>query len=114
MEHSQVSIAPGKIVSQLHTNFMALVGACIFVLVGMLSSERLWWALLPPALYFGIHLVEGETLTRCCLRGVSKTRRCISLRQKHERFVRGPRVCSILLRHRVTARLAYPQNVRFG
>ena len=23
----------------------------------------LWCALLPPALYFGIHLVEGETLT---------------------------------------------------
>ena len=38
-------------------------GVCIFVLVGMLSFESLWWALLPPALYFGIHLVEGETLT---------------------------------------------------
>jgi predicted PurR-regulated permease PerM len=38
-------------------------GICIFVLVGMLSFESLWWALLPPALYFGIHLVEGETLT---------------------------------------------------
>ena len=40
-----------------------LFGVCIFVLVGMLSFESLWWALLPPALYFGIHLVEGETLT---------------------------------------------------
>jgi predicted PurR-regulated permease PerM len=40
-----------------------LFGTCIFVLVGMLSFESLWWALLPPALYFGIHLVEGETLT---------------------------------------------------
>jgi predicted PurR-regulated permease PerM len=29
----------------------------------MLSFESLWWALLPPVLYFGIHLVEGETLT---------------------------------------------------
>jgi hypothetical protein len=29
----------------------------------MLSFESLWWALFPPALYFGIHLVEGETLT---------------------------------------------------
>ena len=29
----------------------------------MLSFDSLWWALLPPALYFGIHLVEGETLT---------------------------------------------------
>ncbi|MCW1988733.1 putative PurR-regulated permease PerM [Bradyrhizobium diazoefficiens] len=38
-------------------------GICIFVLVGMLSFESLWWALLPPALYFGIHLIEGETLT---------------------------------------------------
>ncbi|MDA9494802.1 AI-2E family transporter [Bradyrhizobium sp. CCBAU 11361] len=40
-----------------------LFGVCIFVLVGMLSFESLWWALLPPALYLGIHLVEGETLT---------------------------------------------------
>jgi len=38
-------------------------GICIFVLVGMLSFESLWWALLPPALYLGIHLIEGETLT---------------------------------------------------
>lgn len=40
-----------------------LLGTVIFLLVGMLSFDRLWWALLPPALYFGIHLVEGETLT---------------------------------------------------
>jgi predicted PurR-regulated permease PerM len=40
-----------------------LFGTCIFVLVGMLSFESLGWALIPPALYFGIHLVEGETLT---------------------------------------------------
>ncbi|WP_420738206.1 AI-2E family transporter [Bradyrhizobium japonicum] len=40
-----------------------LFGVCIFVLVGMLSFDSLWWALLPPALYFGIHLVEGETVT---------------------------------------------------
>jgi predicted PurR-regulated permease PerM len=40
-----------------------LFGVGIFVLVGMLSLESLWWALLPPVLYFGIHLVEGETLT---------------------------------------------------
>ena len=38
-------------------------GICIFVLVGMLSFDGLGWALLPPALYFGIHLVEGESLT---------------------------------------------------
>src|ERR1700736_1751339 len=40
-----------------------LFGVCIFVLVGLLSFESLWWALLPPAIYLGIHLVEGETLT---------------------------------------------------
>src|ERR1700674_744585 len=40
-----------------------LLGIVIFVLVGMLSFESLWWALLPPALYLGIHLIEGETLT---------------------------------------------------
>jgi predicted PurR-regulated permease PerM len=40
-----------------------LFGVCIFVLVGLLSFESVWWALLPPALYLGIHLVEGETLT---------------------------------------------------
>jgi predicted PurR-regulated permease PerM len=40
-----------------------LLGTVIFLLVGMLSFDSLWWALLPPALYFGIHLLEGETLT---------------------------------------------------
>jgi len=40
-----------------------LVGSCIFVLAGMLSFDGLWWALLPPALYASIHLLEGETLT---------------------------------------------------
>ena len=40
-----------------------LFGVCIFVLVGLLSFESLWWALLPPAIYLGIHLVEGETVT---------------------------------------------------
>ena len=40
-----------------------LFGVCIFALVGMLSFESIWWALLPPVLYFGIHLVEGERLT---------------------------------------------------
>jgi predicted PurR-regulated permease PerM len=41
----------------------AFSGPCIFVLAGMLSFDSLWLALLPPVLYFGIHLVEGETLT---------------------------------------------------
>ncbi|NPU67198.1 AI-2E family transporter [Bradyrhizobium sp. 83012] len=40
-----------------------LLGTVMFLLVGMLSSESLWWALLPAAIYFGIHLAEGETLT---------------------------------------------------
>jgi predicted PurR-regulated permease PerM len=40
-----------------------LLGIGIFLLAGMLSFDSLWWALLPPALYFCIHLVEGETLT---------------------------------------------------
>jgi predicted PurR-regulated permease PerM len=40
-----------------------LFGIAIFVLAGMLSFDSLWSALLPAALYFGIHLAEGETLT---------------------------------------------------
>jgi predicted PurR-regulated permease PerM len=40
-----------------------LFGTVIFLLAGMLSFDSFWWALLPPALYFGIHLAEGETLT---------------------------------------------------
>jgi predicted PurR-regulated permease PerM len=40
-----------------------LFGIGIFLLAGMLSFDSLWSALLPPALYFGIHLAEGETLT---------------------------------------------------
>ena len=30
---------------------------------GLLTFDTLLWALLPPGLYLGIHLVEGETLT---------------------------------------------------
>jgi predicted PurR-regulated permease PerM len=40
-----------------------LVGTGIFVLAGMLVFDSLWRALLPSALYFAIHLIEGETLT---------------------------------------------------
>ena len=40
-----------------------LFGTGIFLLAGMLSFDSLGWALLPPALYFGIHLIEGEALT---------------------------------------------------
>jgi predicted PurR-regulated permease PerM len=40
-----------------------LFGTFIFLLAGLLSFDTLLWALLPPGLYLGIHLVEGETLT---------------------------------------------------
>lgn len=40
-----------------------LLGIVIFLLAGLLTFDGLWGALLPPALYFGIHLVEGEWLT---------------------------------------------------
>jgi len=40
-----------------------LLGIAIFILAGLLSFETLWQALLPAALFFGIHLIEGETLT---------------------------------------------------
>jgi predicted PurR-regulated permease PerM len=55
--------APRPSYSTISQFWGPLFGVCIFVLVGMLSFESLWWALLPPVLYFGIHLVEGETLT---------------------------------------------------
>jgi predicted PurR-regulated permease PerM len=35
----------------------------IFLLAGMLTHDTLWQALLPAGLYFGFHLIEGETLT---------------------------------------------------
>jgi predicted PurR-regulated permease PerM len=40
-----------------------LFGTVIFLLAGMLVFDDLWWSLLPPALYFVIHLIEGETVT---------------------------------------------------
>jgi predicted PurR-regulated permease PerM len=40
-----------------------LFGTVIFLLTGMLSFDSLWGSLLPSALYFGIHLLEGEALT---------------------------------------------------
>jgi predicted PurR-regulated permease PerM len=38
-------------------------GVLIFLLAGMLTHDTLWQALLPAGLYFGFHLIEGETLT---------------------------------------------------
>ena len=39
------------------------LGVVIFLLAGLLTIDTLWLALLPAGLYFGIHLIEGETLT---------------------------------------------------
>ena len=38
-------------------------GVVIFLVAGLLSFDTLWQAALPAALYLGIHIVEGETLT---------------------------------------------------
>ena len=40
-----------------------LAGALIFLLAGALIADTVWWMLLPAALYVGIHLAEGETIT---------------------------------------------------
>lgn len=40
-----------------------LLGVLIFLLAGALVAETVWLMLLPAGLYFGIHLVEGETIT---------------------------------------------------
>ena len=39
------------------------LGVMIFLLAGLLTHDTLWQALLPAGLYFGFHLIEGETLT---------------------------------------------------
>ena len=39
------------------------LGVLIFLLAGLLTHDPLWQALLPAGLYFGIHLIEGETIT---------------------------------------------------
>jgi predicted PurR-regulated permease PerM len=39
------------------------LGVLIFLLAGLLTHDMLWQALLPAGLYFGFHLIEGETLT---------------------------------------------------
>lgn len=40
-----------------------MVASVVFLLAGLLSVETLWLALLPVALYFAVHLAEGETIT---------------------------------------------------
>ena len=38
-------------------------GVLIFLVVGLLSIDELWLAMMPAALYLGIHVIEGETIT---------------------------------------------------
>jgi predicted PurR-regulated permease PerM len=40
-----------------------MAGLVTFALVGLLTADTFWLALLPAALYLAIHLVEGETIT---------------------------------------------------
>jgi predicted PurR-regulated permease PerM len=40
-----------------------LIGVVIFLLVGLLSVDSLWLALLPAGLYLAVHIIEGETVT---------------------------------------------------
>jgi predicted PurR-regulated permease PerM len=40
-----------------------LTGVCLFFIVGLLTFDALWQAVLPPAAYFGIHAIEGEWAT---------------------------------------------------
>jgi predicted PurR-regulated permease PerM len=39
------------------------LGVLIFLLTGLLTHDTLWQALLPAGLYFGFHIVEGQTVT---------------------------------------------------
>jgi predicted PurR-regulated permease PerM len=39
------------------------LGVMIFLFAGLLTHDILWQALLPAGLYFGFHLIEGETVT---------------------------------------------------
>jgi predicted PurR-regulated permease PerM len=40
-----------------------LTGVALFFLVGLLNFDTLWLALLPPAAYLAIHVIEGEWVT---------------------------------------------------
>jgi predicted PurR-regulated permease PerM len=40
-----------------------MIGVMVFLTAGLLTIDTLWVALLPAALYLGIHIVEGETVT---------------------------------------------------
>jgi predicted PurR-regulated permease PerM len=43
-------------------------GIILFLAVGLISMGPVWAALLPAALYFAIHVLEGEIVSRCCWR----------------------------------------------
>lgn len=40
-----------------------MIGVVIFFLAGLLAIDTLWIAFMPAALYLGIHILEGETVT---------------------------------------------------
>jgi predicted PurR-regulated permease PerM len=40
-----------------------LIGVVTFLLAGLLTIDTLWLACMPAALYLGIHVTEGETIT---------------------------------------------------
>jgi predicted PurR-regulated permease PerM len=40
-----------------------LTGVAVFFVVGLLSFDTLWQALIPPAAYLLIHVLEGEWIT---------------------------------------------------
>src|ERR1035437_5737749 len=48
-------------------NYVPILGTALgvltFLLAGLLTHDVLWQSLLPAGLYFGFHLIEGETLT---------------------------------------------------
>jgi predicted PurR-regulated permease PerM len=50
------------------------LGVLIFLLAGLLTIDTLWQALLPAALYVGLHLIEGQTLTPMLLATLCRRR----------------------------------------
>ena len=57
------SVGNGRLHSQLCSNSRAGRGIFIFLFAGSLTIASTWQALLPAALYVGIHVIEGETAT---------------------------------------------------
>ena len=40
-----------------------IIAAILFAMVGLLMFDSLWYAMMPAALYFAVHLIEGEFAT---------------------------------------------------